>query len=861
MGEPTNRTLTLGTIVEFMQDNSPQIGWVMESQNNKVRLMLANRRESSMSISRLLPWTGPSYPTTKGRDEIIQILTKHKENRKQIKEGLDIVSVWEMTQGEVESESAEFFAELIMSSVQEDEIAAFAHALLEHKNYFKFNNSTFDIYSAEMVEAKIEAERLANERALLVSGGAEWFHHLWELHQKGLKLDANRQAPQEPVQSRLKQMLMARIADPETNSDEHLWKQVSKQLPEDPYMALILATSWGIIPEHYNFWLDRADYNPSPYFANAHQNEINNLLSISANLAQEDITPFLSSPLKEDDLAEQNTNSISEQESPASEHSNTIEKDAKDVTDTECGETSTVSLNSMKKEEIETTSLSETASVHENDSLASQSEWKIKNPLEASYQNSDSLYTFFAKLSTENFISIDSASTQDIDDAFTIQAREQGGWHVSVALACPACAWQFHAPFDKLISERTTSLYLPDGTYHMMPHTLSTEAYSLLEGHIRPALICRCDVLADGTIEEARFEFSRIKVQDNLHYDACEAVLLAQRTESCDREEDEETMMQDFMAELDGQSSQTDLVPQKNAYAKPYSFNTCVANPSEQAVSRSQNYLEELKLAYAFAQARLQYRINQGAVIIEKEEVSLKLEQGENGIEVRMFQVPQNQQAQLIVSELMILANASLADFAKAQQIPLIYRSQDIAIPKEYTGIWTKPYEISKVVRLLSAAITDVDPRPHTGLGLKAYSPVTSPLRRYTDLINEAQLLHFLFAQKPLWDREEMKQVIFNLHLNSEAPNLAQRMRPRYWRYVYIQQEAKKHGEKCGFHAVISDENDMYVTVTLSLEQITVRAKKSLFGEKALLGQEVYVRLGKINPLRGEVTILAVQEA
>jgi hypothetical protein len=52
----------------------------------------------------------------------------------------------------------------------------------------------------------------------------------------------------------------------------------------------------------------------------------------------------------------------------------------------------------------------------------------------------------------------------------------------------------------------------------------------------------------------------------------------------------------------------------------------------------------------------------------------------------------------------------------------------------------------------------------------------------------------------------------------------------------------------------------MYVTVSLTREQVLVRAKRQLFGDKAQLGQEVLLRLGKINPLHFEVSIMKVQE-
>ncbi len=46
-------------------------------------------------------------------------------------------------------------------------------------------------------------------------------------------------------------------------------------------------------------------------------------------------------------------------------------------------------------------------------------------------------------LSDVPFISIDSPTTRDIDDAFHIKSAPDGGWDVCVALACPALFWDF----------------------------------------------------------------------------------------------------------------------------------------------------------------------------------------------------------------------------------------------------------------------------------------------------------------------------------------------------------------------------------------------------------------------------------
>lgn len=49
-----------GCVVEFMQGNAPQLAWVLEEQNGKLRLLLPNRRETSLASNRVLPWAGPS---------------------------------------------------------------------------------------------------------------------------------------------------------------------------------------------------------------------------------------------------------------------------------------------------------------------------------------------------------------------------------------------------------------------------------------------------------------------------------------------------------------------------------------------------------------------------------------------------------------------------------------------------------------------------------------------------------------------------------------------------------------------------------------------------------------------------------
>jgi len=102
--------------------------------------------------------------------------------------------------------------------------------------------------------------------------------------------------------------------------------------------------------------------------------------------------------------------------------------------------------------------------------------------------------------------------------------------------------------------------------------------------------------------------------------------------------------------------------------------------------------------------------------------------------------------------------------------------------------------------------------------------------------------------------------MLLPLGMRLEAAGQVQRFRPRYWKYLYIQQRAARHHNECCWRAEVAEESDMWVNVNLPEVQIALRAKRQLFGEKVFPGQEFMVRLGKVNPLRNEAVILDVQE-
>lgn len=408
------------------------------------------------------------------------------------------------------------------------------------------------------------------------------------------------------------------------------------------------------------------------------------------------------------------------------------------------------------------------------------------------------------------FISIDSATTRDVDDAFFVEEKPDGaGWDVTIALACPALAWPFGSPLDRAVRNRGTSIYLPEGDLHMLPEQLGTDALSLRAGEARPAFCVRVGVDARGQAGECTLFPARVKLAANLTYPDAQAVLDA--------------------------ASAGEELPQNPAAA----------------------HAGSLGMGLALARARQDARIAAGAVVMERPEPQLALEGEGRETTVRLFCPEPAPDAQMLVAELMILASSALAEWGAAHAVPLLHRTQDVAVPREYAGVWQAPEDLARILRALIPSTLEVEARPHAALALPRYAPVTSPLRRYPDLINEAQALHMLATGSPRWDKAALSALLEQVSPALEAAGQVQRFRPRYWKLLYFRQQ----GDKMWWPGVITEENEAFATVSLPEQGLFVRGRRKLFDERAAPGMRVRVRLGKVQPLYNEIQILEAAPA
>jgi len=83
----------------------------------------------------------------------------------------------------------------------------------------------------------------------------------------------------------------------------------------------------------------------------------------------------------------------------------------------------------------------------------------------------------------------------------------------------------------------------------------------------------------------------------------------------------------------------------------------------------------------------------------------------------------------------------------------------------------------------------EVEPGSHQWLGVSHYAWTSSPLRRFSDLANQRQLVAMLRGEEPAYTRDELASAARDFETAYEAYAEHQRLLERYWTVRYIQQE------------------------------------------------------------------------
>ena len=343
-------------------------------------------------------------------------------------------------------------------------------------------------------------------------------------------------------------------------------------------------------------------------------------------------------------------------------------------------------------------------------------------------------------LATVQAFSIDDSSTTEIDDALSVQGLGTGEVVVGVHIAAPGLALQPGDAIDKVGRARLSTVYMPGYKITMLPDAV-VQSYTLMAGRDCPA------VSLYVTLDEATLEIKssvtrleRVPIAANLRHDQLDSVVTQEWLENPDFEHENdlkgtpvERSQLSFLYRL-----ANDLKARREvARGKPETFNRPDYN---------------FKLVG-----------NQGAEPDGSEQVAISIRQRGAPLD-------------LIVAEAMILANSTWGSWLAELGVPGIYRSQASLLPGVKVRMGTKAL-------------------PHAGIGVKAYAWSTSPLRRYTDLVNQWQIIACTRHGKtaalvaPFKPKDaELFSIISSFDSAYFAYNSYQGAIERFWTLKYLQQ-------------------------------------------------------------------------
>ena len=382
---------------------------------------------------------------------------------------------------------------------------------------------------------------------------------------------------------------------------------------------------------------------------------------------------------------------------------------------------------------------------------------------------------------------IDDESTEEIDDGLSVEYLAEAKFRLWIHIADPT---RLVSPEDELDLEarrRSTSLYLPTGMISMFPTELATGPMSLVQGQVCSALSFGVTLDEAGAIEDYLIQPSLIKPTYRLTYDDV-----------------------DEMLEL-GLTNEPEIAD----------------------------------LA-ASAKKRREWRKSQGSIQIVMPESSIKVKDEEVTIELLESSI-----SRYLVAEMMILAGEITGKYAKEHNLPLPFRGQpqpELPPDEELLSLPAGPVRYCAVRRCMPRSEMGTTPMRHASLGLDSYIQVTSPIRRYTDLLAHFQLKAHLRGQELPFSTDTMKEILYSVGSSAYEATLVERQTNRYWGLEYLRRNADSIWQVLVLRWLREDENlGMILLEDLGLEL------PHRFNRPVNLGDRLEMKVSLVDPHRDEI--------
>lgn len=225
-----------------------------------------------------------------------------------------------------------------------------------------------------------------------------------------------------------------------------------------------------------------------------------------------------------------------------------------------------------------------------------------------------------------------------------------------------------------------------------------------------------------------------------------------------------------------------------------------------------------------------QRRLNNNAAMLDLPEVNIRVKDDE--VLIRPYGRGGSRQ---IVTEAMLAAGEAVAQFAEENNIPIPFANQPEPEEIQHPQKMSEHYAYR---RCFKASRHSTEATGHFGLGLPRYTRVTSPIRRYLDLIVHQQLRAFL-SKQPILEHEALVERIGLADEGSFSARKAERYSNQHWKMIYLQQNQEWQGE-----AIVVMQDERKTTVVLPDLALEPKLRRQ---DNLVLDESVTVQVQSVN--------------
>jgi exoribonuclease-2 len=198
----------------------------------------------------------------------------------------------------------------------------------------------------------------------------------------------------------------------------------------------------------------------------------------------------------------------------------------------------------------------------------------------------------------------------------------------------------------------------------------------------------------------------------------------------------------------------------------------------------------ELEAIAAWIKKRQIWRQSQGSIAIHMPESSIKVQDDEITINVL-----HNSRARQLVAEMMILAGETAARYAQSHNLPIPFRNQpqpELPPQEELLLLPAGPVRSCAIRRCMPRSEMSITPARHSSLGLDTYTQVTSPIRRYSDLLTHFQIKAHLRGEPLPFSAEQMQELTLSTSSTVQEAVSVERQTNRYWGLEYLRRTSNE---------------------------------------------------------------------